>query len=138
MELRAAGTLEKSNAPMITRLNAFLIVGLLELFCSDARAQANLDCSSIEAQTILKQMVSSRFTPPAFDQIQSIARGQPATTFSVAIDAVTTVDQKPLFRQCNAEASIITNGVVERVRVRYSLFPGQANRLLLRIDDLLR
>ena len=127
----------KLKVPMITRFTAFLIIGILGLFCFDSRAQENLDCSSAEAQTILKQMLSNQFAPPAYDQIQAIARGQ-ATTFSVAIGTVSTLDQKPLYRQCRADASIVTNGVTERVGVRYSLFPGQANRLLLRIDQLLR
>ena len=136
MALRAAATL-KSSVPMITRLTAFPIIAVLSIFYSDARAQENLDCSSAEAQIILKQMLSNQFAPPAYSQIEAIARGQ-ATTFSVAVGAVTTLDQKPLYRQCRADATIVTNGVVERVGVRYSLFPGQANRLLLRIDQLLR
>jgi hypothetical protein len=119
------------------RLKLAFVITVLIILAPRAFGQQNLDCPSSEAQIILRQMLSSRFAPPAIDQLNAIASGR-QTIFSVNIDEVGTLDQRTLYRQCSAAASVNTNGVIQRIDVRYSLFLDQGNHLLLRIDNILR
>lgn len=98
-------------------------------------AQGNLDCASHEARQILGKTLRSRFAPPAMSQLEAMAQGS-QIAYSVELGAITTVDSKPVFRQCIAEAFVFTNGFRQDVHIRYSLFVDESNRLILRTDEV--
>lgn len=102
------------------------------------QAQENLECASGEAQQILNKTLDSRFAPPAARQLEAMARGDAGIPFSVQLGTIETLDSKPVFRQCFAQAFVITNGHRQEVHVRYSLFLDDTNRLILRTDEVTR